>query len=127
MAAVNDITARDEQFQQYLNTTNKSIPDHSLDYYSTSSVENMPTEIYTNPTMENSECSPKEMPKTLSLETLANELFPNNCDSPTDEYVDINDMEFIKENNDNDQQKKNILMRRPRRKKTTKRKDDACM
>lgn len=122
VAAVNDITARDEQFQQYLNT-GKSVPDHSLDYYSASQVENVPSSIYTSPTTKNpSECA-KEIPKTLNLGPISNELFPNSCDSPTDEFVDINDMEFIKKN---EQRDRNVVMRRSRRRKTTKRKDDAC-
>lgn len=120
MAAVNDITAREEQFQQYLNT-GKS------DYYSASRIENMPSVAYTSPTTKPSSDCAKELPKSLSIGAIANELFPTSCDSPTDEYVDINDMEFIEKGYDEDQQEKNILMRRTRRKKTTKRKDDACL
>lgn len=126
MAAVNDITARDEQFQQYLNTS-KSVSEHSLDYYSTTQIENIPASLYTSPTIKNSSECVKDIPKTLSLRSISNELFPNSCDSPTDEFVDINDMEFIKKKNEESQQERNVLMRRSRRKKTTKRKDDACM
>lgn len=126
MAAVNDITARDEQFQQYLNTS-KSISDHSMDYYSASHVESMSQSIYTDPTTKNtSECT-KEIPKSLTLSPITNDLFPNSCDSPTDEFVDINDMEFIKKKNEENEQDKNIVMRRSMRRKMTKRKDDACM
>ncbi|XP_055302719.1 uncharacterized protein LOC129568626 [Sitodiplosis mosellana] len=125
LAAVNDITARDEQFQQYLNTS-KSVPDHSLDYYSASQVENIPQSIYTSPTTKNpSECA-KEMPKTFSLGPISNELFSNSCDSPINEFVDINDMEIIKKNVQS-QQGRNVIVRRSRRRKTTKRKDDALL
>lgn len=126
MAAVNDITARDEQFQQYLNT-GKSISDQSLDYYSASQAEDISPSIYTSPSIKNTTECVKDMPKSLNLGSISNELFTNSCDSPTDEFVDINDMEFIKKNNEESQQERNVLMRRSRRKKTTKRKDDACM
>ncbi|XP_031623861.1 PR domain zinc finger protein 10-like [Contarinia nasturtii] len=129
LAAVNDITARDEQFQQYLNTI-KSPKDHSIDYYTDAHVENhvdnIPHTIYTNPTTKSTACG-KEMPKPLTSETLSNELFQNNCEPATDEYVDINDMEFIKKNSDSDKSHENILLRRSRRKKTTKRKDDDAL
>lgn len=122
MAAVNDITARDEQFQQFLNTS-KSTPDNTIGYYTEN---HLPSAIYTQPTTKNADCT-KELSKSLTSETLSNELFQNNCDLATDEYVDINDMEFIKKSSDSDQTVENILMRRPRRKKTTKREDEACM
>lgn len=119
VAAVNDITAREEQFQQYLNTsantdTSKSVSDHNLDYYSATTTKT-PTD-----------CT-KELPKSFSIGPIVNELFSNNCDSPTDEFVDINEMEFIEKGNNEGPREKNILMRRTRRKKTTKRKEDACM
>lgn len=125
VAAVNDITARDEQFQQYLNT-GKSASDHTLDYFSASQVENIAPPTYTSPTDKTPSEGAKETPKTLNLGPISNELFSNSCDSPTDEFVDINDMEFIK-NNQQCQSDKNVVMRRSRRRKTTKRKDDACM
>lgn len=126
VAVVNDITAREEQFQSYLNPT-KSIPDHSLDYYSATHVENIPTSIYSNASTKNSSECTKTTPKTFNIGPIPNELFSNGRDSPTDEYVDINDMEFIEKKNEEGQREKNILMRRTGRKKTTKRKDDDCM
>lgn len=125
VAAVNDITARDEQFQQYLNT-GKISSDNNLDYYSASQVENIPPPVYTSPTTKTPSESVVGTSKTSTLGSISNELFSNSCASPTDEFVDINDMEFIK-NNQQCQSNKNVIMRRSRRRKLTKRKDDACM
>lgn len=125
MAAVNDITARDEEIKQYLNTT-KCGSELDLDYFSTSQDDHLSPKIYTNTTTKSSECA-KEMPKPLTLDTLTNEIFRSQSDSPSDEYVDINDMEIIKKKHNEGPQEKNIIMTRPRRKKTTKRKDDARM
>lgn len=130
MAAVNDIAAREEaareeQFQSYLNT-GKSVPDPNLDYYSNSRTEDIPSPIYSNSQTKPSDVS-RETSKTMTtFDSMANDLFSNRCDSPADEYVDINDMEFIEKKNEKGQQEENVLMRRSRRKKTTKRKDDEC-
>lgn len=128
MAAVNDITAREEQFQSYLNPT-KNIPNHDMDYYSSTHVENIPSPIYGNTSTKDAEaeCS-KTITKNFNFgQLISQELFSNGRDSPADEYVDINDMEFIEKNSEEGQRQKNILMRRSRRKKTNKRKDDECM
>lgn len=129
MAAVNDITAREEQFQQYLNT-NKSAPDDGMHFYSTSRDASMAPSIYnTGPTIKLSSERSKEVQKDLNLGvTLSHEVFPSSCDSPgMDEFVDINDMEVINEKNDEGAREQNVLLRRSRRKKTTKRKEDQCM
>lgn len=128
MAAVNDITAREEQFQQYL--TSKSAPDGDMNFYSTTRDGSMTPSIYnTHPTTKISSECPKDVSKDLNLgANLSHEVFPNSCDSPgMDEFVDINEMEVIKERNDEGVREKSVLMRRSRRKKTTKRKDDQCM
>lgn len=119
MAAVNDITAREEQFQSYL-TQNKSETNKN-DYFS---------KLNSNETM-NIDCitskSIIENPLlTVSIATSErNDLFMNSCDSPINEFVDINEMEFIQKKND-DKIDKNLILRRSHRKKTTKRKDEEC-
>lgn len=138
VAAVNDIAAREleaareEQFQSYLNQTpTKTVSNqgqiNNYNYYSNSHVNNMQPPIYTNtPTAKPPE-EVKDTTKTLTLASITNDLFPSGCDSSTDEYVDINDMEFIEKNNEEGESDKNILMRRSQRKKATKHKDDDCM
>ena len=131
MAAVNDIAAREkqleaareEQFQSYLNTNSNSIPERNIEYYTNSRVEIPP--IYKHPSGKVVEVLSEQI-KTGTLATITNELFPNGCDSTADEYVDINEMEFIEQKTEEGQQDENILMRRSNRKKTTKRKDDEC-
>lgn len=119
MDAVDDITAREKQFRSYLNTSD-TVPDNSLDFYTTPQVavaqpvEACCTETHTSPERS------KELPKLI--DHLRNDLFKDGCDS--DEYVDINEMEFIEKQNESGQQEKNILMRRSSRRKSTKRKDD---
>lgn len=137
MAAVNDIAAREkqleaareEQFQSYLNTNSNSnsIPDRNIDYYTDTRVENSSSSIYKNPTGKSIEVNSSGQSKSLTLASITNELFPNGCDSTADEYVDINEMEFIGQKNDEGQQDDNILMRRSHHKKTTKRKNDECI
>lgn len=130
VAAVNDITAREKQleaeqeaqFQSYLNTS-KSSEQSATDYYS--GTESIPP-IYTTTASKTSEI-PTETPKSMTLNSITNDLFTHSGrDSPTDEYVDINEMEFIEQKNERGQREENVLMRRSRRKKTTKRKDDEC-
>lgn len=132
MAAVNDIAAREkqleaareeQQFQSYLNnnTNSNSIPDRNIDYYTDDTNE---PPIYKNPSGKLTEIS-GDQSKSITLASITNELFPHGCESSTaDEYVDINEMEFIEQKNDEGQQDDNIVMRRSNRKKTTKRKDD---
>lgn len=140
MAAVNDIAAREleaareEQFQSYLNQTpTKTVPNqnqnqiNNYNYYSNSHVNNMQPPIYTNASTTKLSQNAKDPSKTLTLATITNDLFPSGCDSSTDEYVDINDLEFIEKNNEEGDSDKSILMRRSQRKKTTKHKDDDCM
>lgn len=119
MAAVNDITAREEQFQSYL-TQNKSEMNKN-DYFSklnsneTMNIDCMTKSIIENPLM------------TVSIATSErNDLFMNSCDSPINEFVDINEMEFIQKKNDEGKRDKNLILRRSHRKKTTKRKDEEC-
>lgn len=133
MAAVNDAAAREkqleaareEQFQSYLNTStiSNSILDRSIDYYTDTHVDS--ASIYKNPSGKMIEV-PGGQSKSLTLASITNELFPNGCDSTADEYVDINEMEFIEQKNEEGQQDDSILMRRSNRKKTTKRKDNEC-
>lgn len=138
MAAVNDIAAREkqleaareeQQFQSYLNNNinSNSIPDRNIDYYTddTQSVDN--ASMYKNPSNKLAEVPPGDQSKPLTLTSITNELFPHGCDSAAaDEYVDINEMEFIEQKNDEGLLDDNIVMRRTNRKKTTKRKDDEC-
>lgn len=120
MAAVNDIAAREgqleaareEQFQSYLNSNSNSIPDHNIAYYTNPRVDNNPS-IHKNPNGKSAEI-PDGPAKAIK-----NEL--------TDEYVDINEMEFIEQSNKTSLQDENILTRRTPRKKTTKQRiDDEC-
>lgn len=137
MAAVNDIAAREkqleaareEQFQSYLNTNSNSILDRNIDYYTDTRVENPPSTTYKNPSGKLIEVNNPNsaQSKSLTLASITNELFPNGCDTTADEYVDINEMEFIGQKTDEGLQDDNILMRRSHRKKTTKRKDDESM
>lgn len=134
MAAVNDATAREnqleaareEQFQSYLNTstTSNSILDCNIDYYTDTHVED--SSIFKNPSGKMAEV-PGGQSKPQALASITNKLFPNGCDSTADEYVDINEMEFIEQKSEKGQQDDNIFMRRSNRKKTTKRKDNECM
>lgn len=135
VAAVNDIAAREkqleaareEQFQSYLNINSNSISDRNIDYYTDTRVENPPPTIYKNPADKLIEVNSSGQSKSLTLASITNELFPHGCETNADEYVDINEMEFIGQKTDEGQQDDNILMRRSHRKKTTKRKDDECM
>lgn len=121
VAAVNDITAREEQFQSYLNPT-KSPPARSPDYYSATQVENPSPPHYPDSSTKTSPQCARATPRNFNISSIPNELFSNGRDSPTDEYVDINDMEFIEKKPEEGYREKNVI--RTRRKKTTKRKDE---
>lgn len=137
MAAVNDIAEREkqleaareeQQFQSYLNnnTNSNSIPDRNIDYYTNDTRADNPSIYNKNPSGKLTDVVSGDQSKSITLDTITNELFSHGCDSTADEYVDINEMEFIEQKNDEGHQDDNIVMRRTNRKKTTKRKDDEC-
>lgn len=65
---------------------------------------------------------PKDTSKALTFDAITSDLYSNRCDSPADEYVDIN--EFIEKKNEEGKEEEKVLIRRSPRKKTTKRKND---
>lgn len=134
VAAVNDIAAREEQleaareeqFQSYLNSNSNSNLDRSIDYYTNSRADN-PSIFKAQSGGGKLADNPGGQTKSLTLTSITNELFPHGCDATADEYVDINEMEFIEQTNEKGQQDENILKRRTHHKKTTKqRKTDEC-
>lgn len=128
MAAVNDITAREEQYQSYLAQSKVDAPKTvtEMDYYYNSGVDvhtTQQSQTHINGhTMHFSGNKSRTMGPTTS--TSAKSMFLAECEntrtscaSPADEYVDINEMEFIEPNGGKEE---NLLMRRSHRKKTAK-------
>lgn len=128
MAAVNDITARDEQLQSYLSQNKLNM--NMQDYDSNSS--NRLSESHERISIRYSK-SNQIAPAAINVSTAISssskvcrsENTRTSCTSP-DEYVDINEMEFIEPRNaDGRGQEENMLMRRSQRKMINK-KDDEC-
>lgn len=132
MAAVNDITAREEQYQSYLAQNKVETPSknaNQMDYYYDSGVgdDNGQPQAHidshalhyagtksraTNATVTSTTTT--STPKSIFLAECENTR--TSCASPADEYVDINEMDFI----DDGGKDENLLMRRSHRKKTAK-------
>lgn len=87
-----NITSRDEHYQSYSSESKQDAAEASHEKSVFDSAEPVDTLIH----CESSRAS---------------------CASPTDEYVDINEMEFIKST---DKHENNILMRRTKRRRTKK-------
>lgn len=127
VAAVNDITAREEQYQSYLaqNKVEASKNAVELNYYYSSDV-NAHDSIQQRAHIDGHALHfIANKSRTMHTSALPSKsIFIGECEntrtscaSPADEYVDINEMEFIEPNGGKDD---NLLMRRSHRKKTTK-------
>lgn len=124
MAAVSEFAAREEQFQSYLNKSEMnerqpSINDDTqvLHFNIDSTRKELPIDHHKLPNH-----TEVVMPK-VELNDLA--LDVNRRDSTNDEFVDINEMQFVHKD-DGRPFNKNIVVKRLCRKMTTKRKDEEC-
>lgn len=125
VAAVNDITAREQQFQSYLaNSKTDSSKSNQNVAYSSSGRYQSTSESMQYTTASNGSSAKSNQTSTESNK-LSQHIFSNSIGSAlTDEYVDINEIQFITKN-DKDNSKADIMRRSPR-KKTTKKKEDEC-
>lgn len=141
MAAVNDITAREEQYQSYLAQNKVETPPknaNQMDYYyenaavghsgqSQAHIDSHALHFVgnksrtTHATVTSTTTTTTPTPKSIFMGECENTR--TSCASPADEYVDINEMEFIDEPNGGKDE--NLLMRRSHRKKTA-RKCETC-
>lgn len=128
---MNDITAREEQYQSYLAQNKVDAPKNAaeMNYYFNNDVNSQPqTHIDSHALHFVGHKSRPIQHTAISSKSIflgECENTRTSCASPVDEYVDINEMEFIDEPNGGKERKENLLMRRSHRKKTAK-KCEAC-
>lgn len=125
VTAVSEFTAREEQFQSYLNKT--EIPEnisHTNGHINNSNqITHFNAEASTH-LATNHKTIPNPLPPSMpKIEN--NNLLLERRESTNDEFVDINEMQFVHKN-DGRPHTKNIIIKRTRRKKTTKRKNEEC-
>lgn len=119
VAAVNDITAREEQTQSYLN--------HSKTVISTNQSSNQVVKYYSSSQSQSSNSTEYTTEKSESTDAtsihLKSELF--STDTSNNEFVDYSEVNFIEQ----EKLKKHAQHpagKRKIRKKTTKKRDDEC-
>lgn len=126
VAAVNDITAREEQYQSYLAQNKVDAPKNAaeMNYYYNNDVNSQPQTHIDSHALHFVGHKTRPMHTATSSKSIflgECENTRTSCASPADEYVDINEMEFC----DDGGKDENLLMRRSHRKKTAK-KCEAC-
>lgn len=130
MAAVNDITSREKHFQlqNKLDRIEDNKMNTSLYQENCKSIEGQISEhcFATTPFPQKSLSSVESSSLRTSAKVCSRSSYDhtrNSCASP-DEYVDINDMEFIEAHNEHGTEKENMLMRRSYRRRAVKRSDE---
>lgn len=119
MAAVNDITAREEQFQSFLtqNKTENSLKNDSIhvNYYSNTQIPQVESHITTKTKIDNN--SLHEPGPRASFAH----------DPSTNEFVDYSEVKLIEKKGESSQECVRFpVVKRKLRKKTTKKRDDEC-
>lgn len=138
VAPVNDITAQQEQIQLYISAIkpdNIKSDDIDMTHYQDSCIlsgkrieeKNQRSSHYCENIQSTVVSQPAAVISSKVYTNSRQHTYENSrisCDAP-DEYVDINDMEFIQTKDEHGTEKENMLMRRAHKKRTIK-KNEEC-
>lgn len=122
---MSQFTAREEQFQSYLNKTEiaDNVSQTNGHINDSDQIPHFNADDSTHLTNNHKEI-PNQLPPSIpKIEN--NNILLERRESTNDEFVDINEMQFGNKN-DGQPNNKNIIIKRTRRKKTTKRKNEEC-
>lgn len=126
MAAVNDITAREEQFQSFLtqNKTDNHPKEDSIlvSYYSNSDTKSIESPLRSAPAKNESASLNQSAVQSMKSELLSN-------DASTKEFVDYSEVKFIENKTESQRsdEENTVGAKRKLRRKTTKKRDEDCM